>query len=214
MHEPVKPLRSRTGGWTRRLLVLAAVLMALWFVRVPMMRALGNWLINEDPLAQADAIVVLGGAPIERAPVGAQLLREGWAPQLMFTGEIPDERLRLYGISRTEASLGLDAALLDSAQRGQVTLLEVGTSTREEAIAVRDFAVKNSLRSVIVVTTEFHTRRAGKVFRKAMAPAGVEVLVRAAPGRDYDAARWWESEAGMIMVNNECMKTLYYALKH
>ena len=214
MHEPVKPLRSRTGRWWRRLLVLLAVVMALWLARVPLMRALGNWLIEEDPLAQADAIVVLGGAPIERAPVGAQLLRAGWAPQLVFTGEIPDERLMLYGISRTEASLGLDAAMLDSANRGHVTLLEVGTSTQEEANAVRDFAVENSLRKVIIVTTEFHTRRAGKVFRKALEPAGVGVLVRAAPGRDYTAARWWESEAGMIMVNNECMKTLYYALKH
>ncbi|MBK8227025.1 MAG: YdcF family protein [Flavobacteriales bacterium] len=210
----MKPFRTRTGRWSRRFLVLAAVLMALWLARVPLMRALGNWLIEEDPLAQADAIVVLGGAPIERAPVGSQLLRAGWAPRLLFTGGITDERLQLYGIARTEAALGLDAALLDSAQRGQAVLLEVGTSTQEEAIAVRDFAVENSLRKVIVVTTEFHTRRAGKVFRKALAPAGVEVLVRAAPGKDYDAARWWESEAGMIMVNNECMKTLYYALKH
>ncbi|HRD51507.1 MAG TPA: YdcF family protein [Flavobacteriales bacterium] len=198
----------------RRVGVLLAVLLCCWLLRIQFLSALGDWLIAEDGLEHADAIVVLGGAPLERAPVGARLLREGWAPHLIFTGELPDEKLALYGIARTEASVGLDAAGLDSTERSRVRLLEMGTSTQEEAMAIRDFALENSLSRIIVVTTEFHTRRAGKVFRKALEPAGITVLVRAAPGTDYDPKRWWEREAGMIMVNNECMKTLYYAVKH
>lgn len=212
MEAPHPGPRSRAVRWMRRLLVLAVAAAVLWFARVPVMLALGHWLIEEDPLAPADAIVVLGGAPVERAPLGARLLREGWAPRLVFTGEIPDERLRVYGIERTDAALGRDAARLDSTGLNRVTLIEEGTSTAEEAQAVRRFCAENSLSRVIVVTTEFHTRRAGRVFRKALEP-GVEVIMRAAPGRDYDPDKWWESEAGLIMVNNECMKTLYYALR-
>lgn len=205
--------RSRAVRWMWRIGVLVAVLLSCWLLRFQFLGALGNWLIAEDELQKADAIVVLGGAPMERGPLGAQLLREGWAPLMICTGERVHDVLALHGIIRSEAALSLDAAQLDSAWLRKVDLLQVGTSTQEEAMAIRDFAIENSLSTIIVVTTEFHTRRAGKVFRKALAP-DVQVIMRAAPGTDYVAERWWESEAGLIMVNNECMKTLYYAVKH
>ncbi|MFZ1695095.1 MAG: YdcF family protein [Flavobacteriales bacterium] len=205
--------RSRAVRWMWRIGVLLAILLGCFLLRVQFLSALGNWLIAEDELQKADAIVVLGGAPVERGPVGAQLLREGWAPLMICTGERVHDVLALHGIIRSEAALSLDAAQLDSAWLRKVDLLQVGTSTQEEAMAIRDFAIENSLSSIIVVTTEFHTRRAGKVFRKALGP-DVQVIMRAAPGTDYVAERWWESEAGLIMVNNECMKTLYYAVKH
>lgn len=205
--------RSRAVRWMWRIGVLLAILLGCFLLRVQFLSALGNWLIAEDELQKADAIVVLGGAPVERGPVGAQLLREGWAPLMICTGERVHDVLALHGIMRTEAALSLDAAQLDSAWLRKVYLIEAGTSTKEEAIAIRDFAIENSLSTIIVVTTEFHTRRAGTVFRKALGP-GVQVIMRAAPGTDYVAERWWESEAGLIMVNNECMKTLYYAVKH
>jgi len=196
-----------------RIGVLVAVLLSCWLLRFQFLGALGHWLIAEDELQKADAIIVLGGAPMERGPLGAELLRDGWAPLMICTGERVHDVLALHSIIRTEAALSLDAAQLDSAWLRKVDLLQVGTSTQEEAMAIRDFAIENSLSTIIVVTTEFHTRRAGKVFRKALGP-DVQVIMRAAPGTDYVAERWWESEAGLIMVNNECMKTLYYAVKH
>lgn len=210
---PIAPTSSKRL-WAIRLAVFTLILLLLGLLRHPLLRAAGNFLIREDALAQADAIIVLGGAPVERGPVGARLLQEGWAPLLVCTGERVNEVLALHGITRTEAALSRDAARLDSALLRRTYLLEEGTSTLEEAEAVRDLAVKNGFERVIVVTTEFHTRRAGQVFRKALGPAGITVIMRAAPGTDYVAERWWATEAGLIMVNNEWMKTLYYALKH
>ncbi len=205
---------GRKRRWAIRISACALTLLAVWLLRHPLLSAVGDFLIQEDALARADAIIVLGGAPTERGPVGAQLLREGWAPLMICTGERVNEVLALHGITRTEAALSLDAARLDSADVRKAQLLEVGTSTQEEAEAVRDFAVENSFERIIIVTTEFHTRRAGRVFRKALEPAGITVIMRAAPGTDYMAERWWATEAGLIMVNNEWMKTLYYAVKH
>jgi hypothetical protein len=31
---------------------------------------------------------------------------------------------------------------------------------------------------------------------------------------DYDPERWWDTEEGLLMVNNEYVKLLYYALKY
>jgi len=38
--------------------------------------------------------------------------------------------------------------------------------------------------------------------------------VQAAPSSEYDVNAWWNSEQGLLMVNNEYVKTLYYLLKH
>lgn len=213
MHERTTAGRA-WRRWLRGAAVVAALPLIGWMLRHQTLSALGRFLVREDALVRADAIVVLGGAPMDRAPLGAQLLREGWAPVIVFTGGVKDDELALYGIDRSEAALGLDAARLDSALIPRAMILEVGTSTQEEAEAVRTQAVERHWSRIIVVTTEFHTRRAGRVFRKALGPAGVAVVMRAAPGHDYEAARWWESEGGLLMVNNEYMKLLWYALKH
>lgn len=211
-------MESAKTGWKRRwairFAVLAVVVLALHLARHAWLGAVGDLLIREDALAHADAIVVLGGAPVERGPMGAQLLRERWAPLLVCTGERVSEVLALHGITRTEAALSRDAAALDGAWLDRTELVELGTSTHEEARVIHALAQARGFDTLIVVTTEFHTRRAGKVLREALEPAGVTVIMRAAPGTDYTASRWWESEAGLIMVNNEWMKTLYYAVEH
>ena len=45
----------------------------------------GRWLVVEDPLAKARAIVVLSGAMPSRALEAAKLYREGYAPEVWLT---------------------------------------------------------------------------------------------------------------------------------
>ena len=42
----------------------------------------------------------------------------------------------------------------------------------------------------------------------------IEVLLSGCSHSFYDENFWWESEEGMIMVNNEYMKLLYYYLNY
>jgi hypothetical protein len=52
------------------------------------------------------------------------------------------------------------------------------------------------------------------VFRSLLEDAGIQVLIRGAPSSLYDESLWWESETGLIMVNNEYVKLGYYFLKY
>ncbi len=201
----------------RKLVWCIAILLVLlvgWWCRFNILRSFGNFLVGTDPPAHGDALYVLGGAAVERAISANRLFHEGVAPVVIFTGGVRPEVLRINGIDRTEADICRRAAVIAGIPQARTEVLEIGSSTREESFAVRDQALARGYDTVVVVTTEFHTRRVGNVFREALEPAGITVLVRAAPSHRYNAARWWQSEDGLIMVNNEYVKLLYYAVAY
>lgn len=200
--------------WTIRLFALLGLLLLAWVFRVPVFKSIGSFLIHEDPLAHADAIYVLGGSPVERASEGARLVQSGYAPLAVFTGEPSNELLEAFGIDSSEAGLGMYIAHRQGLSIERMEELRKGTSTAEEAEAVRAHAGGIGADTIMVVTTEFHSRRVSRVFRRAFRGSDTVVLVRTARSNRYDAERWWESEEGMIMVNNEYMKLLYYLFRH
>lgn len=220
MDAPVSPpprlLRRRTKGrrWLLRAAIALGALLALWLLRHPVLRGIGGFLIREDPLGHADALYVLGGSPVERAAEGARLVNAGYAPFAVFTGAPVNEQLAAFGIDSCEAGIGGVIALAAGLPADRMLILREGTSTQEEALAIRAHAGAIGADTVIVVTTEFHTRRVSRVLRKALRGTGITAIVRGARSHRYVAERWWESEEGLIMVNNECVKLLYYAVKH
>jgi uncharacterized SAM-binding protein YcdF (DUF218 family) len=64
--------------------------------------------------------------------------------------------------------------------------------TIEAANAIVQFAGEHGWKRLIVVTSNYHTRRARYIFRK-VAPAGMEISVASAPDGDFDPERWWEN---------------------
>ena len=199
-----------------RLYAIAVVVLVLliWLFRIPILRATGDALVKEDRNAKGDALYVLGGAVVERALAAKRFMDEGVAPVLVCTGSNSPDVLRLYGLQRSEAEISRRVAVLAGVPEVLTSVLEEGTSTWEEALAVRDHALINGYDTVVVVTTEFHTRRVSRVFNKVLSPAGLTVMVRAAPSARYNPACWWTSEEGLLMVNNEYVKLLYYWLTY
>ncbi|MBL7982091.1 MAG: YdcF family protein [Flavobacteriales bacterium] len=186
----------------------------LWSAREAILRDMGRLLIKEDELMHADLIYALGGAPLERGQELAALLAKGSAPMGVTTGGNPSHSLQAYGMDVLETELTRQAALRVGADQQQLDTLARGTSTWEEAAHVLADARSRGADTIIVVTTEFHTRRVGRVFRKRFKGSGVVVLVHGARSLDYDPQRWWDTEEGLLMVNNEYVKLLYYALKY
>lgn len=199
-----------------RLYAIAIVLLivVIWLCRVPILRATGDALVKEDLHARGDALYVLGGAVVERSIAAKRFLDEGVAPVAVFTGSNSPDVLRLYGLHSSEAEISRRVAVLAGVPEVLTSVLKEGTSTWEEALAVRDHALLNAYDTVVVVTTEFHTRRVSRVFNKVLVPAGLTVMVRAAPSARYNPACWWTSEEGLLMVNNEYVKLMYYWLKY
>lgn len=209
---------SGTGSLPRRVLrwatAIVVLLVVLWSFRLSLLRALGDHLIDPDPLVSADAVYVLGGAPVERGIAAARLLRNGQVPKAYCVGGVVHPVLEAEGIRLTDAALGRRVMVRAGADSTRVGELPVGTSTWEEAGAILDHAVAQGFDTVMVVSTEFHVRRVKRVFRKRLEGRPITVVVRPAASLRYDSAQWWRSEEGLLMVNNEYVKTIYYWLNY
>jgi uncharacterized SAM-binding protein YcdF (DUF218 family) len=75
-------------------------------------------------------------------------------------------------------------------------------NTREEAEALRQQVVDRKWRSVIVVTSNYHTRRARYIFTHVFPPT-VAVRVSGAKDGDFDPDSWWERRVSIKKLMTE-----------
>jgi uncharacterized SAM-binding protein YcdF (DUF218 family) len=211
-HSEDRDHRHRLRWW--KIGIAAFIAVVLWSSKEGILRGMGRVLMNEDELMHADLVYALGGAPLERGRELAELLARGIAPLGVTTGGNPSHSMEAYGLEVLEAELTRQAAQRAGAVPALLDTLARGTSTWEEAAHVLADAGRRGADTIVVVTTEFHTRRVGRVFRKRFKGSGIVVLVHGARSLDYDPERWWDTEEGLLMVNNEYVKLLYYALKY
>lgn len=203
------------GRLALMLLLLMVLTGSAYVLRMPLLRAIGHFLVRTDVRDTYDAAYVLGGSAPERGEAGGRMLREGKVPVVYCTGEAVHRALEVVGLPVTEAELTRRVALrFAGPDSASVRTLPIGTSTWEEAGAVIAHAREQGHAHIAIVTTEFHTRRVRRVFRNHAEGTPVQVHVVAAPASVYDSERWWESEEGLLMVNNEYVKLLYYMLRY
>lgn len=194
---------------------LLLTLLIVYVARRPIMRTVGNYLIEEDELSTCEALFVLSGNPNDRSLEAARLLKAGYAPYIVCTGEVVPRLFEVIGDSTTdEADLSrislLDAGVPDS----KIELLHIGTSTREESDAILAYCKNKGLKKIMVVSDKFHTNRINYAFRSIYDDAGVEMVLRGCPSTAYSEEMWWAEESGLLMVNNEYVKLVYYHLRH
>jgi uncharacterized SAM-binding protein YcdF (DUF218 family) len=181
---------AQSGGIISSLvgLVFALVLgCTLYLVRHPLMRFAGETWIVEDNLEHADAIVVLSDDNFyaDRATRAAQVYREGLAPIVVASGR----RLRPYaGVAELMEH--------DLVERGVpkdkiIRVVHDAENTKDEAEALAKVAAQRKWKSVILVTSNYHTRRARYIFEHVF-PAGTTVRVTGARDGSFEPERWWE----------------------
>ena len=193
--------RGEVGGIFLNLVILLCIVIfcaVLYLVRRPILRlAAESWII-EDPLDKADVLIVLGDDNFyaDRATRGAQLFREGKAPVIVASGR------------RLRPSAGI-AELMehDLIERGVprdkiVRFVHDADSSLEEARALARLVRERRWHSVIVVTSNFHTRRARYIFRRVF-PQGVEVRMASARDGDFDPEHWWEKRKSTKELTKE-----------
>lgn len=169
---------------------------------------LGHFLVLDDPLAPADAIVVLGGGHPHRAQHAVALYEGGYAPLVVFSGG----QLYQVGLACSSAQLSLEAAQELGLPEGAALIAPEAQSTYDEALNLRELAREHGWRSLIVVTDTFHTLRAARTFRSLL--PGVRIYVSAAPDPRFEPGRWWRTEDGLVTVFNELLKLGFYGIEY
>ncbi len=209
---PAFPLRMPTWAWVLGVLVALAVIGVA--KRNTLLRAMGDFLITEQPATHVDEVFVLGGAIVDRGIEAAKVYERGISNKFVFTGAPIPTAIEGLGIDSTEAACTRHEAVRYGLPLANTVVLNKGTSTFEEAEALLAQAQADGADTVMVISSMFHLRRVGFVFRKRFAGSGITVLLHGAPSQTFDERQWWTSEEGLIMVNNEYVKLLYYRLKY
>jgi uncharacterized SAM-binding protein YcdF (DUF218 family) len=166
------------------------------------------FLIVADSLQSADAIVPLGGeAAQERLIHAAKLFKEGYAQSFI----IVNEDIKLPGIRTEYNELVKREAIWQGVSSESIVFApSIVTSTVDEALSVRQLAETEGFRSLIVVTSPFHTRRTRRIFGDAFRETGITITVRPVVGHWYKADSWWKSQEGLQTTWTESLKFLLY----
>ena len=177
------------------------VLLALAISHSLILGALGDFLVNADGPQNADIVVVLAGDfSGSRITTGAQLVREGYAPKVLVSGPYG-----AYGHYECDLAIGF-AEKQGFPADYFVAFPHHALSTKEEAAAIAPELQKRGVKSVLLVTSDFHTRRAGRLFRAA-APDLTFYLV-GAPDEYFSPHGWWRVREGRKTFAIESMKTV------
>jgi uncharacterized SAM-binding protein YcdF (DUF218 family) len=163
----------------RGIRVLILALLLLWAISES-----GKVLVVDDP-QKADVILVLAGDTEYRPARALELLQRGYAPRIIL--DVPQNE-RLFGAS----ALQLAQAWINLQPQAQAMRIcpITGLSTKAESFESAACLRRAGAHSVLLVTSDFHTRRARSIYRKEQP----EFTFSVAPSHDSEqfGVRWWQ----------------------
>ena len=174
---------------------------------------MGSWLVKEDALQPADAMVMLMGSVSDRVLEVFHVYEDGYAQLVILPepGRMNTTLQKEYGVSiPINVDIAHDALLELGVQHDHIILLSWGTSsTRDEAVAVRTYLENhNDIRSVILVTSATHSRRAFMIFRREFRKLDHDVKLISRPSRysSFQARGWYRHRGSTKAVFSEYIK--------
>jgi hypothetical protein len=185
---------------------LSRLLMVVTFLVVIVVFAsqAARFLVVDDPV-KSDAIVVLAGETNFRPALGAELLREGVAPHAFLDAETRD---KIY-----------NERLTDIAQRyidglGETKRISVcpvsGFSTYGESNDIGRCLQSLGVHRVLVVTSEFHTRRALMIARHRLPQYEIHMAAARNPLEFGEA--WWTKREWAKTTFDEWTKLIWFEM--
>ncbi len=197
----------------RVLLVLTLIAVLAMLFGPAMLTGYARWLIKTDPPRKADAVVVLAGGEGERLGAALRIWRQGRVGALLVTGpDVPLLPVYTGGDSLSMAEVKRRIAIRKGVPADDVWVALGAKSTYDEAHDALRALQEHRVRTAIVVTSPFHSRRARATFLRVFRGSGIDVTLETLPA-DLSAEkpnRWWTREREMMAVFTETAKTVFY----
>ncbi|HXI44391.1 MAG TPA: YdcF family protein [Bryobacteraceae bacterium] len=191
--------RPRTLGINLAILAAAVVILAL--THSLWMGWMGAFLVDADSPVRADLVVVLAGDPYgNRILKGAELVKQGYASRVLVSGPAG-----FYGLHESDLAIPF-AVKHGFPATWFVAFPHEAHSTDEEARVILPELRKRNAHRVLVVTSDFHTRRALHILHARW--PDIELHMVAAPDEFFSAYGWWHTREGRKTFFLECSKTL------
>lgn len=201
----------------RRILKRLFVVLVVWWIFAWVgARAL----IVSAPIDSADAIVVLSGSStyVERTQKAAELFRQGRAPLVLLTddntrgGWNSAQQRNPFFVERAR-----DELIKQAVPAEKIRIVPgLASSTHQEGLLVKDYTTAQGFKSLLVVTSAYHSRRALRSLRQTFSDTGITIgLDPVPPGSQTPSpAFWWLQPNGWRFVGSELVKVVYYWLRY
>jgi uncharacterized SAM-binding protein YcdF (DUF218 family) len=181
--------------WVAALLCMAGLLVGL-------AAKAGDFLVIDEP-RRSDAILVLAGETDRRPQRALELLSQGYGRVVVL--DVP-ANAKLYEFTEIELA---QKYIQDLPQAASVSVCAIeGLSTKEESKDAEKCLQREGAKSVLIVTSDFHTRRALEVFRREF--PGREFSVAAARNDEGFGGRWWTHRQWAKTFVDEWLRLIWW----
>lgn len=182
---------------------LKLVLILAGLFLIALVATSGRFLVVNQP-RKSDVMVVLAGETDRRPVRGLELLDQGYAPRLIL--DVPAET-KIYQWSQLDIARKFVEEL---PQASAITVCPIyGRSTRNEAQDVGRCLQGTNARSILLVTSDYHTRRALSIFERAL-PANYSIAAAFDAGEF--GVQWWRHREWAKVNFEEWLKLVWWEL--
>ena len=182
----------------------------VWVMREPLLQEMAKWLDVGQPPQNADYVMLLNGDENTRPFSAAALVKSGFAKSVLIT-ELKNTSAETGSLLPPYHEINRQAILKRGIAPGDITILPGSASTtRDEAEALAAFLQDRPNARVLVVTSDYHTRRTRWVFRATLGAQSRRLSFVSAPSDGYNRDRWWQDEEGFLAIGSEYLKLPFY----
>jgi DUF218 domain len=162
----------------------------------------GSVLVLDVP-RPSDVILVLAGETDVRPQRALQLLSQGYGRRIVL--DVP-AATKIYEFTQIQLA---EKYVHDLPQGASVSVCPIfGLSTKDELKDAEKCIAREGGNSVLIVTSDFHTRRALSIFRREL--PGHESSVAAASDEVQFGARWWTHRQWAKTFVNEWLRLIWW----
>lgn len=203
----------------RKMCILIAIVLCilLGFMLLP---NLGSWLIAEDPLHDSDIIVVLMGSIPDRILEAVDVYNKGVAPKIYLVNShrVGYDVLLERGVQVPgSAQLSKMAAVDLGVPAENIVILDgAARSTQDEAVIMREYMMEHEdIRSIVLVTSQFHSARSKAIFEKALDSVDRDIEIISSPSKydTFNAHEWWKDREDAKRVVLEYLKLMNFYVR-
>ena len=193
-------LGERKVTKSRRTWIIAAVILAV--LLLVFAASAGRMLVVDSP-ERSDLIVVLAGETDRRPARALELLDQGYARRVVM--DVPAGAM-IYDFTQVELA---EQYVRHLRQAASVVVCPImGLSTRDEAHDVEKCLAHQEGSRILIVTSDFHTRRALSIFRHEL--PGKTFTVAAAYDATQFGRRWWTRRQWAKTCLDEWLRLIWW----
>ncbi len=181
----------------RPILIFVLVLVAVFLATS------GRFLVVNEP-AKSDVIVVLAGETDVRPKLGLEMLRRGFAHRMILDVPVAEN---IYNWSEIELA---EKYLKSLPEASALSVCPVyGLSTKAETRDVARCLDATSVQSILLVTSDYHTRRASSIFHHELRQYRFSVAGASSP--DF-GDQWWTHRQWAKINTDEWLKLAWWTI--